>query len=198
MSLTHLSVYAFLFCAFRIPRPTVAGEYKDTVRRTTPESETPARREICGIAYESNVLSAKGPRKMTVVLPKVTQRPARGAQAGGSNSLVNVWRPVRPTETLFANYRATCTDSMLVLQNKAPKWNEQVGAYVLNFGGRVTMASVKNFQLMSPDDPDTVVLQFGRTGTHSTHSSLDSLDSCSLSCPHCLMDILSYFDHNEQ
>lgn len=40
----------------------------------------------------------------------------------------------------------------------------QVGAYVLNFNGRVTMASVKNFQLVSPDDHDTVVLQFGRTG----------------------------------
>ena len=40
----------------------------------------------------------------------------------------------------------------------------QVNAYVLNFNGRVTMASVKNFQLVSPDDLDTVVLQFGRSG----------------------------------
>jgi tubby-related protein 1 len=120
------------------------------------------------------VLSAKGPRKMTVVLPRVTYRAPRGvsaAAAAGNNSMVTVWRPVKPTETLFANYRATCTDSMMVLQNKPPKWNEQVGAYVLNFGGRVTMASVKNFQLMSPDDPDTVVLQFGRTG--KDHFTMD-------------------------
>lgn len=40
----------------------------------------------------------------------------------------------------------------------------QVGAFVLNFNGRVTMASVKNFQLVSPDDVETVLLQFGRTG----------------------------------
>ena len=54
--------------------------------------------------------------------------------------------------------------SSLSLQiNKPPKWNEQVGAYVLNFNGRVTQASVKNFQLVSPDDLDTVVLQSGRT-----------------------------------
>lgn len=46
--------------------------------------------------------------------------------------------------------------------NKPPKWNETVGAYVLNFNGRVTMASVKNFQLVSPDDQERVVLQFGR------------------------------------
>lgn len=38
----------------------------------------------------------------------------------------------------------------------------QVGAYVLNFNGRVTMASVKNFQLVDPDDQKAVVLQFGK------------------------------------
>eukprot|EP00392_Amoebophrya_sp_AT5.2_P013409 g13527.t1 len=49
-----------------------------------------------------------------------------------------------------------------IFQNKSPKWNEQLGAFVLNFNKRVTQASVKNFQLISPNDPDTVVLQFGR------------------------------------
>jgi tubby-related protein 1 len=33
---------------------------------------------------------------------------------------------------------------------------------VLNFNGRVTMASVKNFQLVNPEDVETVLLQFGR------------------------------------
>lgn len=46
--------------------------------------------------------------------------------------------------------------------NKPPKWNDAVGAYVLNFNGRVTMASVKNFQLVNPEDQERVVLQFGR------------------------------------
>ena len=35
---------------------------------------------------------------------------------------------------------------------------------MLNFNGRVTQASVKNFQLVSPDDHETLVLQFGRSG----------------------------------
>ena len=48
--------------------------------------------------------------------------------------------------------------------NKPPRWNDQVGAYVLNFNGRVTMASVKNFQLIHPEEPERVVLQFGRVG----------------------------------
>ena len=33
---------------------------------------------------------------------------------------------------------------------------------MLNFNGRVTMASVKNFQLVDPDEQNAVVLQFGR------------------------------------
>ena len=45
------------------------------------------------------------------------------------------------------------------LINKPPRWNEQVGAYVLNFNGRVTMASVKNFQLVDPEEQNAVVLQ---------------------------------------
>ena len=54
---------------------------------------------------------------------------------------------------------------MQVLKNKQPKWNDQVGAYVLNFNGRVTRASVKNFQLCNvAKDPDLVVMQFGRVG----------------------------------
>ncbi len=51
---------------------------------------------------------------------------------------------------------------MVMLRNKAPKWNEQLGAYCLNFGGRVTAASVKNFQLVDDRDPDRVVLQYGK------------------------------------
>jgi tubby-related protein 1 len=43
--------------------------------------------------------------------------------------------------------------------NKPPRWNEQVGAYVLNFSGRVTMASVKNFQLVDPDEQNAIILQ---------------------------------------
>lgn len=49
-----------------------------------------------------------------------------------------------------------------MLRNKPPKWNAQLGAYCLNFKGRVTQPSVKNFQLVSEHDLDTVLLQFGK------------------------------------
>jgi hypothetical protein len=61
----------------------------------------------------------------------------------------------------------------LVLKNKAPRWHEQLQCWCLNFRGRVTVASVKNFQLVAALDPspvlpqselDKVILQFGKIG----------------------------------
>ena len=40
----------------------------------------------------------------------------------------------------------------MTLVNKSPSWNEQSQSYVLNFHGRVTQASVKNFQIVHPDN----------------------------------------------
>ena len=58
--------------------------------------------------------------------------------------------------------RSARSRDMLVLHNKAPTWNEHLAAYCLNFNGRVTLASVKNFQLVESRDQDTVLLQFGK------------------------------------
>ena len=40
---------------------------------------------------------------------------------------------------------STRTEPLVVLQR--PKWDDSVGGHVLNFHGRVTKSSVKNFQL---------------------------------------------------
>ena len=52
---------------------------------------------------------------------------------------------------------------------QAPRWNESLGAYCLNFNGRVTLPSVKNFQLQieGAPDPNQVSLQFGKTGDNT-------------------------------
>ncbi|KAK6132430.1 hypothetical protein DH2020_033827 [Rehmannia glutinosa] len=69
----------------------------------------------------------------------------------------------------------------LVLKNKPPRWHEQLQCWCLNFRGRVTVASVKNFQLIAanqptagagapapsqqnPSDHDKIILQFGKVG----------------------------------
>ena len=79
----------------------------------------------------------------------------------------------------------------MVLRNKEPKWNASLNAYCLNFNGRVTEASVKNFQLVTADNPDAVVLQFGKTS--------DTCFTCDFSWPlsplQAFSICLSSFDH---
>ena len=53
-----------------------------------------------------------------------------------------------------------------VFHNKKPVWNDSLGAYVLNFNGRVEQASVKNFQLVDDFDQEKIYLQFGRVDKH--------------------------------
>jgi len=73
-----------------------------------------------------------------------------------------------------------CKERPLVLRNKAPRWHEQLQCWCLNFRGRVTVASVKNFQLVAatqpaagaptpsqavpapPPEHEKVILQFGK------------------------------------
>lgn len=43
-------------------------------------------------------------------------------------------------------------DDLIELHNKTPQWNEDTQSYVLNFHGRVTQASVKNFQIVHDND----------------------------------------------
>lgn len=75
------------------------------------------------------------------------------------------------TDNFLAGPLTTDQDGMLVLKNKAPRWHEQLQCWCLNFNGRVTVASVKNFQLVASvengvggQDHDGVILQFGKVG----------------------------------
>ena len=55
------------------------------------------------------------------------------------------------------------------LLNRPPKWSKKHNAYMLDFKGRVTKASVKNFQLVDAlrDDAHVnVLMQHGRTGAN--------------------------------
>jgi tubby-related protein 1 len=56
---------------------------------------------------------------------------------------------------------------MFVLETKEPTFEN--GNYRLNFHGRVTVPSVKNFQLVSPDAPEQLVAQFGKVGDDRFH-----------------------------
>lgn len=55
-------------------------------------------------------------------------------------------------ESLMNRLQRGSGQGLVLLQNKAPSWSVESGAYVLNFHGRVTQASVKNFQIVHPED----------------------------------------------
>ncbi|GAU15271.1 hypothetical protein TSUD_03380 [Trifolium subterraneum] len=112
------------------------------------------------VSYRLNILPANGLRRIQCTMHLI---PMSSVREGGT----------APTPLKFSS---TCTDfesEQLILENKAPRWNQQLQCWCLNFKGRVTVASVKNFQLiistkpyqLIPDaDDETVILQFGRIG----------------------------------
>ncbi|XP_015603772.1 protein king tubby isoform X2 [Cephus cinctus] len=109
------------------------------------------RQELAAVVYDTNVLGFKGPRKMTVIIPGMTADQKR----------VQIC-PRDDTETLLECYKMKNMDNLIELHNKTPVWNDDTQSYVLNFHGRVTQASVKNFQVVHDSDVDYVVMQFGR------------------------------------
>ncbi|XAR57133.1 hypothetical protein NMG60_11025165 [Bertholletia excelsa] len=138
---------------------------------------------VAHISYELNVLGSRGPRRMNCIMDVI---PASAIEPGG----------VAPTQTEFplsnidpfpslSFFRSKSSraeifptgasidqrDQALVLKNKSPRWHEQLQCWCLNFHGRVTVASVKNFQLVasvengqSGPEHDKVILQFGKVG----------------------------------
>ena len=53
-------------------------------------------------------------------------------------------------------------DFLVQVHNKTPVWNDETQSYVLNFHGRVTQASVKNFQIVHDSDVEYIIMQFAR------------------------------------
>ena len=150
---------------------------------------------VAHIAYELNVLGTRGPRRMQCTLHTI---PATSMDSGGTAPTPTEFTPSVledthiPYSSILSSPRskaavADCStidcdfhsgvlskDEPLVLKNKAPRWHEQLQCWCLNFRGRVTVASVKNFQLVAAatepaptstqGDHDKVILQFGKIG----------------------------------
>ncbi|KAG6436340.1 hypothetical protein SASPL_101236 [Salvia splendens] len=158
---------------------------------------------IAQITYELNVLGTRGPRKMNCIMHSI---PAASLEPGGvvpghpellARSLEDSFRSISFSQSLdhSTEFSSTRFSEMahlsneddnsktrpLVLKNKAPRWHEQLQCWCLNFRGRVTVASVKNFQLIAlteavaastvpttsqpvASDQDKIILQFGKVG----------------------------------
>ncbi|KAK3012346.1 hypothetical protein RJ639_012990 [Escallonia herrerae] len=147
---------------------------------------------VATISYELNVLRTRGPRRMHCVMHSI---PVSSIQDGGTaptptsfphcfdekiplSQVPKVKEPVTDfsSPTLAHSLVSVpASKEPLILKNKAPRWHEQLQCWCLNFKGRVTVASVKNFQLVAAVDPshnvsnadqEKVILQFGKIGKH--------------------------------
>ncbi|MCL7043272.1 hypothetical protein MKW94_018291 [Papaver nudicaule] len=139
---------------------------------------------VAHISYELNVLGSRGPRRMHCVMDGI---PGTSIEAGGTAPTQTEFPlgnlesfPMLPffrskssaqKENLGSGPLVDPKEGFLVLKNKSPRWHEQLQCWCLNFRGRVTVASVKNFQLVAspengPSGPEheKVLLQFGKVG----------------------------------
>ncbi|XWS23557.1 hypothetical protein CRYUN_Cryun28dG0025200 [Craigia yunnanensis] len=156
---------------------------------------------IAQVSYELNVLGTRGPRRMHCSMHSI---PASALEPGGivpgqpellPRSLEDSFRSISFSKSIdnsseFSSARFSDIvgtryeeddgkERPLVLRNKPPRWHEQLQCWCLNFRGRVTVASVKNFQLIAANQPaagaptpsqpaqsdhDKTILQFGKIG----------------------------------
>ncbi|CAH2051345.1 unnamed protein product, partial [Thlaspi arvense] len=157
-------------------------------RRLNPKQASPklpatTSHTAGNITYELNVLRTRGPRRMHCVMDSIPLSSviAEAASVGKgikeeevvSSSPSPKGEASAETEREIADVSPSLLDQPLVLKNKSPRWHEQLQCWCLNFKGRVTVASVKNFQLVADIDPsldatpeehDRVILQFGKIG----------------------------------
>ena len=80
-------------------------------------------------------------------------------EGGGASMSAAAARTSSSNNDMLSRLKDRNFENLIYLISKPPRWNEQVQAYVLNFKGRVTIASVKNFQLVDPKEEEAVVLQ---------------------------------------
>jgi len=113
------------------------------------------RREMCMVMYDTNILGFHGPRRMTLVIPGMDD-----TQMG--EKVRHECVPMCDDDTIAARFDRQHMDNFIQLENKKPIWNQDTQSFVLNFHGRVTMASVKNFQIIHKDNPNYITMQFGR------------------------------------
>lgn len=161
---------------------------------------------IAHVAYELNMLGSRGPRRMHCtmhsipssalkpdgIVPCYSDIPRSLEDSFSTTSVAHsfISGDIKSVEssrfsgsTLFTEVSVDVVgkEAPLILKNRTPRWHEQLQCWCLNFRGRVTIASVKNFQLIAASgeatdnagagnshpgssDHDKIILQFGRIG----------------------------------
>lgn len=146
---------------------TVVQPYQMNDKRT-------GYQELACVMYQQNRIGmGMGPRRMRVCIPVTEEH-----ENSDEPATTAMYRPSRKKDSLASLLQSSTPDELISNQivqygeNREPSWLEAIQAYSLDFYGRVTLPSNKNFQLCLHDDPeaaDTCVLQFGKIVSHESN-----------------------------
>lgn len=116
------------------------------------------REEVAGMTFErqgvfQHLKDGSQPRKLKMVCPPLdSNNMPIPLETKNGNSIL---------DEMGANNSGS-KSGYRFFHSKEPMY--ELGSYRLNFHGRVTMASVKNFQLVDRNDIDDIICQFGKIG----------------------------------
>ncbi|XP_074339828.1 tubby-like F-box protein 3 isoform X2 [Apium graveolens] len=136
---------------------------------------------VAHISFELNVLGSRGPRRMQCIMDTISSSAIKPGGVAPTQTEFRHSSADTPPALPISMSKSSCTDEalsgplcsqregQLILKNKSPRWHEQLQCWCLNFNGRVTVASVKNFQLVASAEGgettaehEEVILQFGK------------------------------------
>jgi len=128
-------------------------------------SQSAQKEELAAITFDrlsilSQLKEGSQPRKLTVIVPGLDAEniPIPNRVESGETSLADM---------MSLKQREIVSKGHFIMGSKDPVYEN--GNYRLNFHGRVSMPSVKNFQLVAPDDIDNILCQFGKVGEDKFH-----------------------------
>jgi hypothetical protein len=130
-------------------------------------NEDDVRRELGAISYErmnmfSQIKNGSQPRKLSVVLP-----PLDAYAVPVANTYMTKDKAKHSFEKCLKDPIEASARECYTLESKEPTYEN--GNYRLNFSGRVSLPSVKNFQLVSAANKSDILCQFGKVGDDTFH-----------------------------
>lgn len=123
------------------------------------------REEFAGVLFDrlsivTQMKEGSQPRKMTLVVPELGEDDTPSAHRVYDEDTDAMSEMLKQRDLSLLK-------GVHVLESKEPVYEN--GNYRLNFHGRVSIPSVKNFQLVSPNDIDDIICQFGKVGEDKFH-----------------------------
>lgn len=109
---------------------------------------------LATVEYETNFFGTTRPRNFRafVLKPGVSYYDDLLGPTRGEDEI--------PLSELYE--KGSNSSKILVLQNRKPSWNDRIKGYMLNFGGRIKKASIKNFILEDEENNQNVRMIFGK------------------------------------